>query len=99
MHRTLLSLALFGACTPDAPEPTPTVEAAPAAVPPPEVGVTPTRFVMRDVELVMPDGLLRVRHLEGTVVSVVAGLPPAIDKPDAYEIHVEQAGWGSTSPR
>lgn len=94
MHRTLLSLALFGACTPAAPEPTPTVDAAPAAVPPPEVGVAPTRFVMRDVELVMPDGLLRVRHLEGTVVSVVAGLPPAIDKPDAYEIHVEQAEVG-----
>lgn len=46
---------------------------------------------MRDVELVIPDGLLRIRYLEGTVVSTVDGQSPVIDDPEGYRIVVDRA--------
>lgn len=76
----------------------------PAAIPPearagdcacpeggPDTEPTPTRIVMRDVELVTPDGLLRVRNLEGMVQSLVDGQPPVLDDPEAYRIVVDHA--------
>lgn len=51
----------------------------------------PTRLSMRDVELILLDGVLRVRFLEGTVESLLVGRPPMIDDPKAYRIVVDRA--------
>ncbi|MDP2313854.1 MAG: hypothetical protein Q8P41_13180 [Pseudomonadota bacterium] len=88
---TLLG-ALGGCAQPDPISPDPAARAdCPAVVADPDVDPAPTVITLRDVELVTPDGLLRVRYLEGTVQSTVEGRPPVIDDPDAYRIRVQRA--------
>ncbi|MDP2310814.1 MAG: hypothetical protein Q8P18_32650 [Pseudomonadota bacterium] len=104
MHvwRAGLLIGLLAACAPsggagpeNAPEPAPTANApecdCSGASAGPGADAVPTRIAMRDVELVLPDGILRVRYLEGTVESVVKGQPPTIDDPGAYRIVVDRA--------
>lgn len=91
-----LVFGLLAACGPSAsvnepPEDPPPAKAADwdcSGREPPE---DPTKIEMRDVELVMPDGLLRVRYLEGTVKSTKTGKLPVIDDPAAYMIAVDRA--------
>ncbi|MES2644934.1 MAG: hypothetical protein V4850_35940 [Myxococcota bacterium] len=98
MHRWVPSLMvlLVAGCAPETPAapPAPTVVTCPcpeAAVAAPEADKVPTKIALRDVELIMPDGLLRVRNLDGVVQSLVAGRLPVIDAPDTYRIVVDQA--------